>query len=251
MWKKILSFVASFVKNNKKLCIALAIALGIALLIFWTLFSNGYSGMHTHTRARDGQIKVACVGDSVTYGHGIKNWAKNNYPAQLQKILGDEYHVLNLGHSGKTVSDNGDKPYTESKQYKKGIEYDADVLVIMLGTNDSKPENWTNPETFINEYDELIESYKKNNPDIEIILCTPPCAFLQNGKTGTTTNFDIQPEIVQTIKNRIKVYALAKGYKLVDIYDITQYHSEWFEDNVHPSKDGARAIAEMIAKKIK
>lgn len=251
MYKKILSFIASFIKSNKKLCIALAVALGMALLIFWILFSNGYSGLHIHTRANDGQIKVACVGDSVTYGHGIKSWAKNNYPAQLQKILGDTYHVQNFGHSGKTVSDNGDQPYTESKQYKKSLEYDADVLVIMLGTNDSKPENWTNVETFINEYDELVESYKKNNPDIEIILCTPPCAFYQDEKMSKTTNFDIQPDIVQTIKNRIKVYALARGYKLVDIFDITQYHYEWFDDNVHPSKEGASAIAEAVAKKIK
>ena len=32
-------------------------------------------------------IKVACVGDSVTYGYGIENTEENSYPAQLQQLL--------------------------------------------------------------------------------------------------------------------------------------------------------------------
>ena len=45
-------------------------------------------------------IKVACVGDSVTYGHGISNWPKNNHPFILGSILGDEYTVNNYGKAG-------------------------------------------------------------------------------------------------------------------------------------------------------
>lgn len=33
-------------------------------------------------------IKVACVGNSITYGAGISNREKNSYPAQLQYYLG-------------------------------------------------------------------------------------------------------------------------------------------------------------------
>ena len=44
---------------------------------------------------------------------------------------------------------------------------------------------------------------------------------------------------------------IANGYEVVDIFDLSQYHAEWFEkDNVHPSADGARSMAETIAKKI-
>lgn len=248
---KILSFINGFVKRNKKLCTICAVALFFVLVIFLIMYSNGYSGLHTHTRAKNDQIKVACVGDSITYGHGIKGWARNNYPAQLQKILGDEYHVENFGHSGRTLSDNGDKPYTDSKQYKKSLEYDADILVLMLGTNDSKPENWSNALTFVAEYDSLVSEYKKNNPDLRIIICTPACAFFANEKSEGTTNFDIQPSIVSELRNHLRAYVVSHGYEMVDVYDLTQHHSEWFEDNVHPSNDGARAIAELVANKIK
>ena len=238
---------------NKAKKIALAVAgaiLVVSFLIFIFLYSNGYSGLHKHSEAKEGQIKVACVGDSITYGHGVASWAKNNYPARLQKILGDAYHVQNFGHSGRTAQSHGDQPYTESEQYKLSLEYDADIVVIMLGSNDSKPQNWQGEVEFMAEYTKLIDSYKKNNPDVEIILCTPAKAFYPDGKTNGKTNFDIQPKLVETVRNEIRAFAVIGGYKWVDIYNVTENHSEWFKDNVHPSKDGALAIAEAVANKI-
>lgn len=48
-------------------------------------------------------IKVACVGNSITYGAGISNREKNSYPAQLQYYLGDDYEVRNFGSNGATA----------------------------------------------------------------------------------------------------------------------------------------------------
>ena len=141
----------------KKTIFIIAVSLiAVATTIFLILYFNGFSGIHNHTDAKEGQIKIACVGDSITYGHGIANWPKNNYPAQLQEFLGDEYHVSNFGHSGRTLSPDGDQPYVESDQYQLSLDYDADIVVIMLGTNDSKPENWTNELDFISKYAEFI-----------------------------------------------------------------------------------------------
>ena len=238
--------------KKKKIVIGICISLLLlGAILFLFLYNYGYSGIHKHTEAKEGQIKVACVGDSITYGHGIKDWENNNYPALLQEILGDEYHVANFGHSGRTLSSDGDKPYTESEQYKLSLEYDADIVVIMLGTNDSKPKNWTSERDFIKEYEDFVDSYKKNNPNVKIILCTPAKAFFPNGKSEGKTNYDIQPKIVEHIKNEILAFALVENYELVDIYSVTEYHDEWFKDNVHPNVDGARAMAEAIAKKIK
>lgn len=238
--------------KKKKTAIKIAVVVLAVLLVgFFILYDNGLSGIHHHTNAKEGQIKIACVGDSITYGHGIGGWAKNNYPAQLQVILGDNYHVQNFGESGRTLSSKGDKPYVESKQYQLSLEYDADIIIFMLGTNDSKPENWTGAIDFISEYDAILESYKENNPDVRIILCTPAKAFFDGNKTEGTTNFDIQPSVVNEIRNSIRAYGLANGYEVIDVYDLTQYHEEWFDaDNVHPSRDGARAIAELVAKKV-
>ncbi len=239
-------------KKKKILIIVASAVLAVLVIGFIALYSNGLSGMHNHTKAKEGQIKVACIGDSITYGHGIKGWARNNYPALLQELLGDEYHVANFGESGRTLSADGDQPYWESKQYELSLEYDADIIVIMLGTNDTKPENWVDIAHFNSEYTRLIESYKENNPDVRIILCTPAKAFFSDGKTEGITNYDIQPEHVSTIRNAVRLYGLTNNYEVIDVYDLTQNHREWFEsDNVHPSNDGAKEIAELVAKKIK
>src|SRR5258708_5266746 len=55
--------------------------------------------------------KLACVGDSITYGAGIKDRAHDSYPAQLAHMLGDEYKVRNFGVSGATLLKKGDRPY--------------------------------------------------------------------------------------------------------------------------------------------
>lgn len=240
-------------EKRKRIVLTVAVSvIVLAAILFAFVYNYGYSGIHIHKNPEEGQIKVACVGDSITYGHGIGGWAKNNYPAQLQNLLGDEYHVENFGHSGSTLSNDGDKPYSETKQYKLSLEYDADIIIFMLGTNDSKPKNWTGADTFMAEYEEMINSYKENNPDVRIILCTPAVAFFKNGKTEGTTNFKIQPKVLEEIKRRILTFAVLNGYECIDVYDLTYGHRNFFQkDNVHPNVDGAKAIAEAVANKIK
>ncbi len=223
---------------------------GALLLLF--LHNNGYSGLRTHTDPKEGQIKVACVGDSITYGHGIANWSKNNYPAQLQNILGDAYHVANFGVSGTTLSSDGDQPYTATNQYKLSLEYKPDILVLMLGTNDSKPENWLDDVKFILEMDKIVNSYRSINPDVKILLCTPAAAFYKDSNSQLT-NYDIRPAFVLSASNGVKSYAfsnLRKIEDIVDIYALTESHPEWFSDCVHPTTEGAGKIAELVAQKI-
>ena len=119
------------------------IALGFAYLYF-----NGLSGVTQTSDPEPGQTKVACVGDSITYGHGISNWPKNNYPSLLQNLLGESYHVQSFGVSGRAVQDNSDQPYRALIQYEESLAYDADIVVFMMGSNDTKPENWFGEEAF-------------------------------------------------------------------------------------------------------
>ena len=57
--------------------------------VFAYLYNQGLSGLYINTQPKDGQIKVACVGDSITYGHSVSNWKENNYPKVLQELLGE------------------------------------------------------------------------------------------------------------------------------------------------------------------
>ena len=233
--------------KRKKVFRVVGIVLLVLVLLlaggFVYLYQNGLSGMSKTTDSSENQIKVACVGDSTTYGHGIENWPKNNYPVVLQGLLGDAYHVNSYGVSGRAVQPDSDQPYTALEHYQNSLAYDADVLVFMMGCNDSKPENWKGSAAFREDLLTLLDSYG----DAEIILCTLPAAFFLEGQTEGVTNHDIQPLIVEEIAQITRDVAAERGYTLIDIHALTSQHPEWFEkDGVHPSNEGAAAIAQEV-----
>jgi hypothetical protein len=96
------------------------------------MYNNGLSGKYVNTKPKDGQIKVACIGDSITYGHGISDWKKNSYPVILQGILGEKYHVANFGSSGACVNPDGDQPYASRDVYQKALRKALDQNWLCL-----------------------------------------------------------------------------------------------------------------------
>lgn len=236
---------------KKKLIAAISATVIAGAGVFGFLFLNGLSGIRINPEYKDGQIKVACVGDSVTYGHSVKGWLKNNYPHLLGSMLGDGYNVKNYGVSGSTVQPDGDQPYVITKAYEESRAYEADIIVFMMGSNDSKPENWKGEETFLLKYNSLIESYLQAEKKPVIYLCTPPVAYYPEGVTDGNTNYDIQPEYVQAVSELVKTVAQERGLELIDINALTTDRRDLFgKDNVHPNNDGARAIAEAVYNKI-
>lgn len=236
----------------KVIKILLIILLLLAILAtagYFYLYNHGLSGKHVDVGSpAEGQIKVACVGDSITYGHGIKDWEKNNYPVVLQNKLGDGYHIRSFGVSGRAVQDNSDQPYTALDIYTESKAYDADIVVFMMGSNDAKPENWFGADAFKTSLTDLLDSYG----DAQIILCTPATAFYLDGQTSGPAKYDIQPPVVTEIAGIVREVAAERGDTLLDIHELTADHAEWFEsDGVHPSNEGAAAIAEAVCQTIK
>ncbi len=220
------------------------------------LYNNGLSGKYKNTEPEKEQIKIACVGDSITYGHSISNWEKNNYPAVLQSLLGDEYHVANFGSSGACVNPEGDQPYIGRAVYQESLNYDADIIIFMIGTNDAKPENWVDANYFINQYTELLDSYLQNSskaPKVYIGLCAEVYYMNEEQEETGIAEYDIQPKVVDEIVAAIETYAVTRSYdiEVIDIHSLTENHPEWFvKDGVHPNNDGARAIAEAVTEVI-
>ena len=64
------------------------------------------------------RIKVACVGNSITYGTGLSDRATQSYPVKLQKLLGERYEVENFGKPGATLLNQGHRPYTRQEEYR-------------------------------------------------------------------------------------------------------------------------------------
>lgn len=216
-------------------------------------YNNGWSGKYNNTRPQEGQIRVVCVGDSITYGHSVEDWEENNYPVVLQELLGEEYHVANYGSSGACVNPDGDAPYTQRKAYERSLVYDADILVFMLGTNDSKPQNWTDAKTFIRDYQELLNTYLQDTtpPKVYIGLCAK--AYDKDGADDGYAKYNIQPDVVDEIVNVLQKETLEweMDIEILDVHRLTEAHPEWFShDGIHPNKDGARAIAKLVAEAI-
>ena len=161
----------------------------------------------------------------------------------LQGLLGETYHVNSYGVSGRAVQPDSDQPYTALPHYQESLAYDADIVVFMMGTNDSKPENWHGADAFKEDLLALLDSYG----DAEIILCTPAASFFVDGQTEGLARHDIQPAVVEEIAQIVRDVAAEQGYMLIDIYELTAQHPEWFaKDGIHPNNDGTVAIAQAV-----
>lgn len=234
--------------KHLKVITASIVLICVGAITFLFLYEFGLTDIMKNKSHNDSQIKIACVGDSVTYGYGLTNQPKNNYPHILGQLLGETYHVNNYGISGSTVQFNGDQPYSNTTAYIDSLAYQSDILIFMLGSNDSKPENWINKEKFKEDYLALLNSYTDGGNDPEIYLCTPPTAFFKKDKNKGLTTFDIQPEVVEEIANIVREIAKENGYFLIDINDFTENREDLFSklDHVHPNNDGAKAIAQTV-----
>ena len=235
----------------KRIKIAAAIILAVLVLIgfgFGWLYFNGLSGISMKDREpAEGQIRVACIGDSITYGHGISNWPENNYPAVLQRLLGDGYHVVNYGVSGRAVQDGSDQPYRATQQYQDSLAFNADVIVFMMGSNDTKPENWFGEEAYRAALLDLLDDYTQGEKDPVIYICTTPACFFMEDSHGELTSFDLRPAYADIAAAIAQEVAAELGYPVIDIHELTAGNPQWFEkDGVHPDNDGAAAIAQAV-----
>ena len=130
-------------------------ALLIAGFIFWSVLSAEVAAFTDPIDASQytGQIRVACVGDSITYGNGIPDRANNSYPAQLQALSGVHFNVRNFGRSGARVTQNSPNPYKGSVEYKAAIAFNPHIVIICLGINDCAVSQWPgNKPHFVNDY---------------------------------------------------------------------------------------------------
>ena len=207
--------------------------------------------LHIHTKAKEGQIKVACVGDSITYGMSVINWFENTYPAQLQDLLGEDYHVQNYGFSGKTAQENNEESYRATKLYEKSKAYNPDIVILMMGSNDSKPYNFEGKEAFKQAERELIEIYLGLESKPRLILATVNAGFFVHGATEGDYMYDINGENILLVNEAITELAEEYNLELVDTYALTKDHPEYYKiDGIHPNKDGAKVMAEAFYQEI-
>ncbi len=181
-------------------------------------------------------FKVACVGNSIT--HGGNN--AYSYPQQLGALLGSEYEVRNFGVGGTTMLKKGDLPYWEETAFEHALEYEPDILILMLGTNDSKPQNWINGGEYFHDYMEMLAAFRQGGRDPEIFTAKMPPAFSQ---LAGINNEIIHDHIIPLIDS---VMAEA-GTFTIDFFNAMLDKEELFPDGIHPNAEGYAFMARIAA----
>ena len=196
----------------------------------------------------EGKKHIACLGDSITFGAGVRGIYSQTWEYLWNKLIGEDWQVLNYGVSGRTMQDAGDYPYTNDRIYKDSLECGADIYLIMFGTNDAKPENW-NEDRFRKDYDSFVKRYLDLSNHPKVILMIPPHCFPEAEGPIAAFGIDIRnfDSIISIIQETGKQY----GLQMIDLYSLTEGHPEWFTDGVHPNLKGNTCIAEYLSQQLK
>ncbi len=203
----------------------------------------------------DKPFVVACVGDSITYGHGASDRGKTSYPAQLQALLGDDWDVRNFGHNARTALDEGketNRPepmgYRKSPEFAKAKDAAPDVVLFMLGTNDSKPVNWDadGGAGVKRDYAKLVDDFLALDPAPVVVVGVSP--FVKKDSfwiRGKIVGGDLAPWQ--------RAFAAERGLPLVDAYEATKAAAatSYIGDGVHPNDAGYGVLAAAFAAKLR
>jgi len=216
------------------------------LLLTATFMLTGLTFSASHADGKT--IKVACVGDSITFGATIKDRNNDSYPAQLQRLLGNDYQVKNFGVSGTTMLSKGNAPWTKTGAAKNADKFQPDVVVIKLGTNDSKAKNWKFKAEFQQDTINLVEHFKSLPSHPRVILCTPvPGTRPENSKNPNEITQKGVKETVPLVRQAAK----ETSSELIDLNtEFTFFEGELksiLPDGIHPKAKGAAHIALRVA----
>jgi acyl-CoA thioesterase-1 len=180
------------------------------------------------------QLRVACVGDSITEMSG--------YPAYTSELLGSKYLLGNFGVCGSQVLLGSDCSYMYSVAFKSAKEFQPHITVIMLGTNDACPNLEQHQGNLIEDYLMLVRGFEALVSKPKIWIAKPPPIFNEDlWLSGKVMDRIVIPAIEQIAK-RAKL-------PLIDVYSALSDEG-YFVDGVHPNEKGARVIADVICKAI-
>ena len=184
------------------------------------------------------KIRVACVGDSITFGATVKDRAKNSYPAVLGRMLDDTHEVRNFGVNGATMLKKGDKPYWDQKAFKAAAEFGPDLVVIKLGTNDTKPQNWKHKAEFAADCRAMVRHFKALPSKPKIWLALPVEVITDRWGINRPCVLEQQPMILAVAKE--------EGIPVIDLFKGIADKKLFSGDGIHPNAAGAKRMAEVI-----
>jgi acyl-CoA thioesterase-1 len=190
-------------------------------------------------------LKLAFIGASITAGVGTDNPRLYAYPFQLAQMLGLGWEIKDFGVSGTTLLHDGDKPYVKTPSYEQALAFKPDVLVIDLGGNDSKPQNFeAHPDDFVPDYKAIVAAFRAVNPAVKIYAALPVPAFPDNYGIRESV---IEQKIIPAIREAVAEAQISS----IDFHTPMLDKGADFHDRVHPNDAGAKALAEIACAALK
>jgi len=181
-------------------------------------------------------LRVVCVGNSITEGVGASSG--QSYPAKLAEMLGNGYSVLNCGVSARTMLKKGNYPYWNEAKFADAKNFDPNIVIISLGTNDSKASNWVYKDEFYADYVAMVNEFRKNGKNPQIFVCLPPPAF----KAAYSIRDSV---ILNDILPLVDSVAKTQNTSKIDYYHPLLPFGKLFPDGVHPCNLGAVYMAKI------
>ena len=200
---------------------------------------------------------ILCIGDSNTHGlctdpsesadHGNRYNEEERWTCLLQKALGAEYLVIEEGLSGRTcVYDDPDMDSVNLLPVLHALlnsHEPLDLLILMLGTNDSKVKFDTDAKKITKGMQILVEEAKsvpcwgKGGPKILIVAPVP----IEEGVTYPEFSADCV-EITRALAREYAFLAVAERVNFLDAggCELTKV------DHVHLTAKGHRQLAERM-----
>ena len=193
------------------------------------------------------QVRIAFIGNSITIGSGLANPERDRYPSQLiamlQEKYGDTIAFDNFAVSGRTMLKHGDFPIWNEARFKDFVAYRPNICFILMGTNDSKPQNWDKyGDEFIPDYLDLMDTVLSRNPHCKFIVCYPPPAY--------QVVWGIRDSVIYNhVIPAIDSICSETGATLVDFYHPLIDSVHLFPDYIHPNATGAKVMAQIAYNK--
>lgn len=198
------------------------------------------------------RVKVACLGDSVTFGARIDDPARHAYPARLGAHLGEGYEVRAFGASGRTLRGGADLPYISEPVFQSALKWRPDVAIIVLGANDTvlseKRPNWVEGHDFSADLKALVEELRGANGAIQVFVAAPPPILPLTPGIGKARLKELDPRVPRLAEIGAQVRTFARAERGVEFIDLMRVlRPEHSVDGVHPNPFGADRIGLRVA----
>lgn len=201
-------------------------------------------------------IRVLCYGDSNTWGDPPNKLSRYpadvRWPGRLQKLLGNEFEIIEEGLCGRTTDiDDSKEAGRNGKTYLLpclNTHKPIDIFILMLGTNDLKERFKKSPEDIAKSINDLIQMVKtakvgQKGKAPKILLVSPP--VVKERALLPIIGMKEAAEKSRELGAKLKDVARKNDSLFVDI---SKYVGPSRIDGAHLSAESHRKIAEILSR---